>query len=647
MKYLLALALAAAAMAQDQPAKEPDAAAAAAPAEQNLTGSIDFGYRWRTDVRGSVDTYRSIVDLAEGMRLFGLEFTFNDPNRWLFDKVDVSLRNWGDPYNTAHINVVNRGLYNFTADYRNILLFDAVPSFANPQAPFGYNQRAFDVRRRLGSFDLDLLPGEKIVPYLSYERNSGSGGGVSSWVLSGSEFAVPTVRRDLTDNYRGGVRLEFNRWHVTLEEGGTVFKDDEAMVDDQTRRGNRTTPFLGRVLTLNSIRQAYGIRGTSTYSRALVTANPFSWLDIHGQFLFSQPKTDINYVGLASGALADPARALLFNTQFDTVAGAANRPHVSGNLGFELRPFKNFRIVQTWMTDRFHDAAFATLTSLLLTGATTLDSGVTTTPDRQVVNYNRNQTDLIWDVTSRLTLRGGYRYEWGDITVRSGVTSQVGALENGKLNRQVGIAGVNVRPFRMLSANVEYEGASTTHAYMKTSLYNYRRFRARARFKPTNSLAIHANFSVLDNDNPLPGLRYEFQSRDNSLSLNWTPKDGKWFSFLADYSRFTMRSDANYLMPQNLSPALSRYRDNANLATAMVDVNVPKVRAKLTAGGSLAVTTGTRPSQYFQPLMRLLVPFGKNVAWNSEWQWYGFNQDLYYYEAFRTHLFRTGFKITR
>ena len=36
---------------------------------------------------------------------------------------------------------------------------------------------------------------------------------------------------DKTDNYRGGVRLEFNRFHVTLEQGGTTLRDDQQAYD--------------------------------------------------------------------------------------------------------------------------------------------------------------------------------------------------------------------------------------------------------------------------------------------------------------------------------------------------------------------------------------------------------------------------------
>src|SRR5215471_13476883 len=124
------------------------AAAAAAPApsaDQWFSGSIDFGYRWVTNINGSVPEYRSVVNLGEGPKLFGLDFTVLDPKKRWFDRLDARAYNWGgEPYNTAHLGAVKREVYDFRFDYQNIAYFNAVPSFANPFAPGGFDQQAFD-----------------------------------------------------------------------------------------------------------------------------------------------------------------------------------------------------------------------------------------------------------------------------------------------------------------------------------------------------------------------------------------------------------------------------------------------------------------------------------------------------------------------
>src|ERR1035437_1716148 len=70
---------AAPAKADDQAKTDEKAASPAPSTEQWLTGSFDFGYRWLDDLRGSTATYRSIVNLGEGPKLTGLDFTITDP----------------------------------------------------------------------------------------------------------------------------------------------------------------------------------------------------------------------------------------------------------------------------------------------------------------------------------------------------------------------------------------------------------------------------------------------------------------------------------------------------------------------------------------------------------------------------------------
>ncbi len=115
----------------------------------------------------------------------------------------------------------------------------------------------------------------------------------------------------------------------------------------------------------------------------------------------------------------------------------------------------------------------------------------------------------------------------------------------------------------------------------------------------------------------------------------------------AEYDRSTLRSDIRYLA-LFLAPATSSYRERAHTATSAVDVTLPGLPGgKLTLGGSLFISSGSRPTRYYEPLARLSLPFHKNVYWNTEWRWYGFNEQFYYYEPFRTHLFQTGLRLTK
>src|SRR2546426_3356647 len=213
--------------AQEAATAAPEATASAATPEPGLTGSVDVGYRWRSGVGGSLDTYRSVVNLGEGPKLFGLDLSFQNATRRWFDRIGVRANNWGgDPYNTAHVDATRHGWYNFNFDYRNIAYYNFLPSFADPTISRGFflDQRSYDTRRRMSDFELELFPGRRIVPYLVYSHDAGSGSGITDFVSDVNEYPVADRLRDKTDNFRGGVRIEMSRFHVTLEQGGSTFK---------------------------------------------------------------------------------------------------------------------------------------------------------------------------------------------------------------------------------------------------------------------------------------------------------------------------------------------------------------------------------------------------------------------------------------
>jgi hypothetical protein len=239
---------------------------------------------------------------------------------------------------------------------------------------------------------------------------------------------------------------------------------------------------------------------------------------------------------------------------------------------------------------------------------------------------------------------------WGDATALAPPLSQSGLFESGKLNQQVGIGGFTIRPIKKANITAEYEGGSTTHEYFRTSLYDFNRLRLRARYQVTASLSLQANVNWLRNRNPSQGIELDSSNHGASLSAQWRPSGAKWISVLAEYDRSTLHSFIDYLMPPFLSLGSSYYGDNAHLATSAIEATIPGFKGhapKLMAGGSFSVVDGTRPSRFYQPLARLSLPLLKKVSWNTEWQWYGFNEEQFLYEGFRTHLFQTGLRVSR
>ena len=406
MRFWLA-ALAATGLMAQEPTPVP------APAEPVVSGTIDFGYQWRTGVGGSFDSYRSVVNLGSGPRLFGVDLTIESPTRRWFDRIDIRANNWGgDPYNTARIDATRHGWYNLSFDYRNIAYFNFLPSYADPTIGRGLflDQRSFDTHRRMSNVQLDLMPGKWIVPYLAYSHDSGFGTGITDFVSDANEYPVANRLRDKTDNFRGGVRLELKRFHVTLEQGGTTFKDDQQAFTSDQNLGNRTNSFLGQTLQLTDLVQAYGIRGSSIYSKVLVTASPASWIDVSGQFLYSRPQTDVNSSQTNTGQFVDLSALLFFNSQLDLLTAEAKQPHTAASIGFELRPMRRVRVIESLMTDRLHNASSAQLTSQIVLPPAGTQIANFAAP--LVWNYNQQQvdvysTDCAPDAARRPSLRVG------------------------------------------------------------------------------------------------------------------------------------------------------------------------------------------------------------------------------------------------
>ena len=163
-------------------------------------------------------------------------------------------------------------------------------------------------------------------------------------------------------------------------------------------------------------------------------------------------------------------------------------------------------------------------------------------------------------------------------------------------------------------------------------------------------MSASADFILLNNQNPVPGVHYDYLSSQESLSLFWSPVGGKRWDLLASYSRSALRSDINYFEPEILQVRRSFYRENAHVATALFNINLPHYAAlapRITAGGSFFISSGSRPTSYYQPLAKLWIPLNKRVSWFSEWQYYGYGEAFYLYEGFRTHLVTTGLRFTR
>ncbi len=631
--------------------QQPDANAPAA--ESFITGNLDVGYRAIANISGDRNTYRSIVNLGEGVRLFNLDAVITPPEWKFADRIEVNANYWGgDPYNTARVTARKLGVYDFYWNYRNIAYFNFLPSFADPTSEVGgifLNQNGFDTFKRINDAELIFRPGHRITPYLAFSRSGDRGTGTTNIVLQSNEFTVPDRIDSNVNIYRAGSRFNFGRYNLMLEAGGIAYDNDQTVMIGRTPNfGNVTTPILGQTLFLNAGQQAFNINGSGIFTRGALTANPVPWADIYAQFEFSQLKTTTTFTENDAGNLVNLASVSFFNGLIQKANTLAKQPHPSAQIGGELRPFRRLRILEFISTDRLHNTGSEVLlNTMLFTGAQPTTQTVNAA-ELLVVNFNQQQLNLLFDATPRLTLRVGHRYVWGDAKAPEAFILGGQGTESATLRRNVALAGATWRSPKKLRLTAEYEGSPGDRSFFRTSINEYQRGRVLARYQALPSLTLTFQFGILNNNNPA-ATRYSFQSRDTSISAYWAPNGGKRVSFIGEYARGTVSSDISFIVPSTLQQALSTYRERSNTGTLLAEIPLPGsgvFQPRLDFGGSIFYSTGTRPSRYYQPFGRFRLPVGKHVAWYGEWRWYGFTQPTFLFEGFRSNQVTTGLRFS-
>lgn len=653
--------------AQETPAPTPQTPtpAAAPPAQEppqqplltsaeNVVGEIEFGYRWVPGLNGNQNVYRSIVNYGEGPKLFGAYLSFKNPKSTKFDRLDLDLRSWGgEPYNSARFGIAKDGLYRADFSYRRIGYFNNLPSLANPFLATGYplSQNAEDIERRMYDFQIELLPGSHISPFFSYQRSAGSGPGLTTFFSVGNEYLSNVRYDDAQDVFRAGTHLNYSRWHLTFEAGATRFRDEErSFYDAGPNPGNRRTSLFGVNQVLNQGQQQYKASGDGFFGSVFGTWRPFRILDLSGQFRFSQPSMNMAYTDAATGRFVSLSSLILATGVTSTGTSEALRPHPSGSLAMELRPISRVRILQSWYTDQFHISSNS-LFAQTLTGTTNVISGTavpsTVLTDRDfrrfATDYNRYQVEALVDVTSRLMVRGGFRRIYADASVPSALIG-TGLNDVGRERHRAVLAGMDLKLRKDLSFSMEGEVSSGAAAYFRVSPLISRKFKVRGRYKPRPSISVTASFNLGHSENDTPSINYGYDAKQTAVTFFFAPREGKRFSLSLEYMRSIVESDIRVLELPFYTPGTSPYLQDAHSASAFLNLNLIR-GAKVGMGGTLLVSDGSRPTNFYQPRIELSVPVRGRVGWFSEWRYYGYREDGFRFENFTSHLLAVGLRL--
>jgi hypothetical protein len=622
---------------------KPEGGAAKAGEEEAPTSySFETGYRFINGIGGNRDTYRSIVDFGEGPRVFGLEFHTKAEAGPVYDRMDATAAGWGgEPNSFARVDLEKHGLYKVTLQQRSNAYFASLPSFGNPNVTAGglMSQRAYDIRRDLTELTVELRPGKRIVPLFTYMRDRGNGSGVTPFFTDVNEFASGTFLQDRTHHFVGGVHVELGRWHLSLDQGGTLYADRATVADSLRNGGNRQTNFLGQTIFATNLNQLYRTTAESFDSRGFLSGQPFNWLDVQASFTYSLPTSDVQYTQDNTGLFATLPAGFVAQQRLITFS-TSKLPHSSAGFGFELRPMSRLRVIHSMQIDRMHNSASRLVEQQL---------GVREelfVPDFFATNFNQHRLDLVLDAGKGFTLRAGHRYLWGDSTVRASFIAPEEFLDY-ELKRNVATVGVGYRQKNGLRVNADYEKSFGDRTYFRTSLQDYSRFTTRARYQLAQTFQVSAQISNFRNQNRVTALDlFRAQSDEGEIAVTWMPRGS--LSLTGSYARSQIYTTIPILIPTSLARQDVDYEENADLYTMLADIRFGGRRAPFVqVGGSYLRNQGSRPVDFARPMFRTVMPVSKNVSLVGEWRYWGFGQALYRFEGFRTHQITAGLKIER
>jgi len=225
----------------------------------NIKQSIEFGGRF-TNISGDPQAYNSFVNLQQGPRLLGFTTEMQSLNHHgaLFDRLYFNNFGYGgDPNDVSRLRISKMKWYSFDALFRRDENFWDYSLQANPinpstvpaNAPAGFNPilgapsnvlntsiiatspHLFNTRRKLGDYNLLLLPDSKLRFRAGYSRNIVEGPGFTT-IHQGTEQYLFDDYKNTVNTYRVGIDLKlFPRTNISYDQILTYYKGDTGTTD--------------------------------------------------------------------------------------------------------------------------------------------------------------------------------------------------------------------------------------------------------------------------------------------------------------------------------------------------------------------------------------------------------------------------------
>jgi hypothetical protein len=700
--------------------------------EYGIQASAELGYR-AIDVTGSGGMYDTLVNLQEGPRFLDQTLSMQSLNHHgvLFDDFYVNSYGWGgDPNNVLRVQADKVGWYKFAGSFRRDQSFSNFDLLANslnpppppspggstPSIPVLDSPHQWDTTRRMSDVDLTLLPKSRVSFRLGFSHNNTTGPSFSSIHDGTDALLYQPVNRTL-NAYRLGVD-----WRLVPR---TVLSYDQFFDYDKGDTNTQLAPFaptllpngtpvelglsidtgnkepcgvvppatsliVGGVLTNVSCNGYFSysriqrMRTSSPTERVSLRSNSLQRLELVASYSYSSANMDTplneNFAGLITrtGTLA-------FN---DT--GHANATRISNVFDLEatLHLTQRLRFVEKFYfwADRMPEAGNfteidndCTGTCSLLTPLNATAPVTTTTLTQSSFNqtWKRSQSDLVWEISKKTGVRGGFRYGHRIFTLFndfSGVETDNRFTPTGEdhfvVNEYTALLGLWARPVRSLRMNFDLEHTNYDSVIVRMAPRNESRYRFQMTYKPRSWAVLGGSINTLQDRNPDALTQYIGHNRNYGLTASLTPRKlfgvdlaynfndvmqnalmcfndtppaGVTLPFVTsattpvNYCGNTLDNNGNEVLSANPLLNNSYYRNHTHFGMTALRFR-PSKRVTANIGYSITSVDGSVPQfnilqplaslqyKYSQPMGAVTVDLGHRLSYKMAWNYYQYNE---------------------
>ena len=539
---------------------------------------------------GSAAMWDNMVNVSSGPRMLtqSLEMHAIDHKGKLFDDLNMQSFGYGGDPNTTTLLKFSKGrIYTFySLSRRDRQYFDydlldnpLIPATSNPYTPVLNSPHLFNTVRKMGNYNLTLLPFARADVRFGYAPNI-SEGPTFSTVHEGAEALLNQNWRNGTNTYTAGVDWKMLRkTSVSYDEILTQYKEDTSwsLADLNYQLSNGTPVSLGidmftaagspcAVPVINATTTPPTISPTCnaylSYTRVAPTRVLYPTEQLHFE------STSVPHVQMTGRIVYSDSNGSLrnYNETFNgynsrgnvrqsITTGSANTKiiHEAGDYGITWQVVPKVSISDAFNFFDFRDPGNNSLTATTYTGASLLATPVASPKGPATTTFKSflaqkektNTTMLEYSVMRMLRLSAGYRYRSRIITF-DGSFTPVGETVT-PIHENWGFLGGHFQPYEALIINFSMDAMYADRAYTRISPRQLQDYKIYTTYTPKPWMQLDGAITIQESRDNVTNVQHLQHNRNYSVGATITPSSFWTLDAHYGYTDYFTQTDICYV----------------------------------------------------------------------------------------------------